>query len=73
LRSPNVGNANNVRNVNPSGALNNNNATNSNGVAQDCEKRPHKVSQKAEIRALTQGIIVLTYFRGESITLMWFT
>lgn len=43
LRSPNAGNANNVRNVNPSGALNNNNATNSNGVAPDCEKGSYKV------------------------------
>ena len=31
-RSPNPSNANNVRNVNTSGALNNNNASNSNGV-----------------------------------------
>lgn len=38
-RSPNSGNANNVRNVNPSGNVNNNNAANSNGVAPDCEKR----------------------------------
>ena len=38
LRSPNVGNANNVRNVNAStGALNNNNANNSNAVAPDCK------------------------------------
>lgn len=35
--SPNVGNGNNVRNVNPSGNINNNNANNSNGVAPDCE------------------------------------
>lgn len=33
--SPNVGNANNVRNANPSGERNNNNANNSNGVAPD--------------------------------------
>ena len=44
LRSPNVGNANNVRLVNPSGELNNNNATNTNGVAPDCEKRSFIVS-----------------------------
>lgn len=36
LRSPNPGNANNVRNVNTSGALNNNNANNTNAVAPDC-------------------------------------
>ena len=35
LRSPNAGNGNNVRNVNPDGSLNNNNANNSNGVAPD--------------------------------------
>ena len=38
FRSPNAGNGNNVRNVNTSGAINNNNANNSNGVAPDCEK-----------------------------------
>lgn len=36
LRSPNPGNANNTRNVNTSGALNNNNANNSLAVAPDC-------------------------------------
>lgn len=36
LRSPNPWNANNVRIVNPSGALNNNNATNGNGLAAVC-------------------------------------
>ena len=36
LRSPNPWNANNVRIVNPSGALNNNNATNGNGLAAAC-------------------------------------
>ena len=36
LRSPNPGNANNVRNVNPDGALNNNNANNGNGAAAEC-------------------------------------
>lgn len=35
-RSPNVGNGNNVRNINPDGNVNNNNANNSNGVAPDC-------------------------------------
>lgn len=44
--SPNVGNGNNVRNINPSGNVNNNNANNSNGVAPDCEKRQHAVSPK---------------------------
>lgn len=42
--SPNVGNGNNVRNINPSGNVNNNNANNSNGVAPDCEKCVHVVS-----------------------------
>jgi len=36
LRSPNPGNANNARIVNSSGAVNNNNANNSNAVAPDC-------------------------------------
>ena len=36
LRSPNS-NSNNERNVNTSGAVNNNNATNTNGVVPDCE------------------------------------
>lgn len=39
-KSPNVGNANNVRNVNPSGENNNNSANNSNGVAPDFIKKP---------------------------------
>lgn len=38
MRSPNPFNANNVRNVNPDGSLNNNNANNGNGAAADCEK-----------------------------------
>lgn len=33
LRSPNVSNTNNTRNVNTSGALDNNNANNANGLA----------------------------------------
>jgi hypothetical protein len=37
MRSPNPWNANNVRNVNPDGSLNNNNASNGNGAAADCE------------------------------------
>ena len=37
LRSPNPGNANNVRNVNSDGSLNNNNAYNGNGAVADCE------------------------------------
>lgn len=36
LRSPNVGNSNNVRNVNTDGSLNNNNANNSQGLVPDC-------------------------------------
>lgn len=43
-RSPNVGNGNNVRNINPAGNVNNNNANNSNGVAPDCENSRHGVS-----------------------------
>lgn len=35
LRSPNVGNSNNTRNVNTDGNLNNNNANNGNGMAPD--------------------------------------
>ena len=42
--SPNVGNGNNVRNINPTGNVNNNNANNSNGVAPDCENSEHVVS-----------------------------
>ena len=37
LRGPYPGNANNVRNVNTSGALNNNNANNANGFVPDRE------------------------------------
>ena len=44
--SPNVGNGNNVRNINPSGNVNNNNANNSNGVAPDCENSQHEVSTR---------------------------
>lgn len=44
IASPNAGNGNNVRNVNPTGAVNNNNANNSNGVAPDCEDGRIKVS-----------------------------
>ena len=36
-RTPNSGNANNVRLVNTDGTLNNNNANNANGLAPDCE------------------------------------
>ena len=35
MRSANPGNANNVRNVNTSGALNNNTANNANGLVPD--------------------------------------
>ena len=44
--TPNVGNGNNVRNVNPTGNVNNNNANNSNGVTPDCENRQHGVSEE---------------------------
>lgn len=44
LRSPNVTNSNNVRNVNTDGSLNNNNANNVNGVAPDCVESECKVS-----------------------------
>ncbi len=37
LRSCNPSNANNARNVNTDGSLNNNNATNGNGLVPDCE------------------------------------
>lgn len=37
MRTPNRWNANNVRIVNPSGALNNNNALNNNALVPDCE------------------------------------
>lgn len=40
LRSPNPWNGNNVRNVTPSGALNNNNANNGNAVAAACFNGP---------------------------------
>ena len=48
IGSPNVGNGNNVRNVNPAGNINNNNANNSNGVAPDCEISQHGVSQERQ-------------------------
>ena len=44
MRSPNRNNANNVRNVNTTGAGNNNNADNSTGVAVDCETCQLKVA-----------------------------
>ncbi len=53
-------NSNNVRLVNTSGALNNNNANNSNGVAPDCALRQHKVDLRVEIRAYTQGTYILS-------------
>ena len=53
LRSPNVGNANNVRNVNTSGALNNNNANNANALAPDCMKaRPSRTLPKQDTKAV---------------------
>ena len=43
LRSPNPSNANNVRNVNSDGSLNNNHANNGNSAAADCEQGEIKV------------------------------
>lgn len=43
-RTPNSDNSNNEYNVNPSGARDNNNANNSNGVAPDCKKCQRQVS-----------------------------
>lgn len=68
LRSPNPGNANNVRNVNPDGSLNNNNANNGNGAAPDCEKCPYAVVSapdpaRNEPSALTQGAPDLTFVK----------
>lgn len=40
LRSPNLGNTNNAWNVNPSGDLNNNNVTNTNGVRPALMHKP---------------------------------
>lgn len=45
--SPNVGNGNNVRNINPAGNVNNNNANNSNGVAPDCGISQHEVGEES--------------------------
>lgn len=56
LRSPNVGNANNVYNVNTSGSLNNNNANNGNGCAPDCKHRPLKVSADGEILTAPKSV-----------------
>ena len=66
MRSPNPGNANNVRNVNTDGSLNNNNAINGNGAVADCENREIKVIDKVinEIKALTQGEADLLLGKG---------
>ena len=68
MRSPNPWNANNVRNVNTDGSLNNNNAYNGNGAVADCEKSQLKVSGReipaAEIRTLTQGAFDLPLLKG---------
>lgn len=45
MRSPNPWNANNARNVNTDGSLDNNNAYNGNGAVADCEKRSIKVGE----------------------------
>lgn len=60
LRSPNVGNSNNVYNVNSSGALNNNNANNANGCVPDRIDRPKKVSPETGRNQCTimQGAVV---------------
>lgn len=46
--APNVGNGNNVRNINLDGNINNNNANNSNGVAPDCEISQHVVGPEGQ-------------------------
>lgn len=46
MRSPNYWNANNTRIFNPSGALSNNNAYNTNGAAADCENSQFAVGFK---------------------------
>ncbi|MEG2860430.1 MAG: DUF6273 domain-containing protein [Clostridia bacterium] len=51
LRSPNSGNANNVRIVNSTGALNNNNAVGGFGVAADCGNVEIKVRRFGNITA----------------------
>lgn len=55
LMSPNVGNANNARIVNPSGERNNNNANNSNGLAPDLFTSEIQVSGNTESRAIIKG------------------
>lgn len=59
MRSPNPSNANNARNVNTSGGLNNNNANNSNGVVPDCVTSigQHRVGY-TESRTFTQGAFI---------------
>lgn len=53
IRSPNAGNGNNVWNVNTTGQLSNNNATNAYGVAADCTKE------------IVQGTVIPSLFVGE--------
>lgn len=53
LRVPNPSNANNVRNVNPSGELNNNNANNGLGACVDCELYQFQVGLLTESSVLT--------------------
>ena len=56
LRSPNPSNCNNVRNVNSSGVLNNNNANNTYGELDDCGTASSSTLCKktgSESRALT--------------------
>lgn len=45
FRSPNPSNANNVRNANTSGGLNNNNANNAYGAVPDREKARNQVGR----------------------------
>ena len=68
MRSPNPGNANNVRNVNTSGALNNNNAYNGNGAAADCGDSELKVigQRPTKSKRHTQGGAGLLLRKGGS-------
>ena len=60
MRSPNTGNANNVRNVNTDGQVSNNNARNANAAAPDCVYSRLRVNRKIEIRAFRQGTVNLS-------------
>jgi len=58
LRTPNPSNANNERNVNTSGALNNNNANNAYGAPADCIITA-RTSSESESSASMQGRVDL--------------